>query len=157
MEKLFIERKSGDNKYLHRDFFVSGDIGITYVGKHYGDEGVKEYLRGYARSFYQPLAASVIKEGFKALQDYFTDIFRKEEMPEVLHTSLSDNALGIKIDKCPAVTFMRKSGHTPSEWYKETTYTVYGELAAMCGLDFEVKYYNEEDGSTEFTFLRRQI
>ena len=29
MEKLHIERKAADNKYLHKDFHVSADIGIT--------------------------------------------------------------------------------------------------------------------------------
>lgn len=152
MAKLFIERKAGENKYLHRDFFVSGDIGISFVGENYGDEGVKEYLACYAESFYKPLAQAVIEKGLIELKNYFTDIYKKEEWEQYLHARIDGDVLTITVDKCPAVTFMKASGHTPSRWYKETTYTVYGTLAKMCGLDFEVKYYDEKDGKTEFTF-----
>jgi len=60
MEKLFIDRKASDNKYLHRDFHVSADNGITYVGKKYGDEAVKEYLTQYAKSFYKLLVGKIL-------------------------------------------------------------------------------------------------
>lgn len=153
MEKLHIERKAADNKYLHRDFHISADIGITYVGENYGDDAVKDYLTQYAKSFYKPLAEDVKKNGLKSLEENFENVYKKEEWTEYLHTTLTENELTVKIDKCPAVTFMKSTGHTPSKWYKETTYTVYSVLAEMCKLSFSVKYYNEEDGSTEFKFV----
>ena len=52
---LVMERKASDNKYLHRDFHISADNGIEYVGKKYGDEGVKEFLSDFARSYFQLL------------------------------------------------------------------------------------------------------
>ena len=155
MEKLHIERKAADNKYLHKDFHVTADVGITYVGENYGDNAVKEYLTQYALSFYKPLAEKVKKSGLKVLEENFINVYKKEEWTEYLHTNLSGDRLIIKIDKCPAVVFMKSTGHTPSKWYKETTYTVYRVLADMCDLDFFVKYYNEEDGSTEFGFIKR--
>ena len=33
MEKLFIDRKASDNKYLHKTFRVTTDIGITCLGE----------------------------------------------------------------------------------------------------------------------------
>ena len=156
MEKLHIERKAADNKYLHKDFHVTADIGITYVGENYGDNAVKEYLTQYAKSFYKLLAEEVKKNGLKPLEENFINVYKKEEWTEYLHTELTENELKVKIDKCPAVTFMRSIGHTPSKWYKETTYTVYRALADICELDFNVNYYNEEDGSTEFEFTRRK-
>ena len=155
MEKLHIERKASDNKYLHKDFHVTADIGISYVGENYGDQAVIEYLTQYAKSFYKILAKEIIEKGLKPLEDNFISVYEKEEWSKYLHTKLSDDTLKIKIDKCPAVTFMKSTGHTPSKWYKETTYTVYKTLAELCGLDFTVNYYNEEDGSTEFVFSRR--
>ena len=154
MEKLHIDRKAADNKYLHRDFHVSADIGIMYVGENYGDDAVKAYLTQYARSFYKLLVEEVNKKGLKAIEDDFKNVFEKEEWTEYLHTELTSDWLKIKIDKCPAITFMKSTGHTPSRWYKETTYTTYKTLAEMCGLLFVVNYYNEEDGSTEFIFKR---
>ena len=151
---LIMERKASDNKYLHKDFHVTADIGITYVGENYGDAAVKDYLKQYALSFYKPLAEEVKNKGLKPLEENFINVYTKEEWTEYLHTELTENELRVKIDKCPAVIFMKSTGHTPSKWYKETTYTVYRTLADMCGLDFKVGYYNEEDGSTEIEFLR---
>ena len=156
MEKLHIERKAADNKYLHKDFHVTADIGITYVGENYGDDAVKDYLTQYAKSFYKLLAEEVKEKGLIALKENFENVYKKEEWTEYLHTDLSENELKIKIDKCPAVTFMKSTGHIPSKWYKETTYIVYKVLAEMCGLKFTVNYYNEEDGCTEFQFIRRK-
>lgn len=156
MEKLHIERKASDNKYLHKDFHVTADIGIAYVGENYGDDAVKEYLTQYAKSFYKLLVEEVKINGLKALEDDFKKVYEKEECSEFLQAELSEDCLKIKANKCPAVTFMKSIGHTPSKWYKETTYTTYKTLAEMCGLDFVVNYYNEEDGSTEFVFTRRK-
>ena len=156
MEKLHIERKASDNRYLHKDFHVTADIGISYVGENYGDGAVIDYLSQYAKSFYKLLVEDVKKNGLRAIEEDFENVYKKEEWSEYLHTELSDDTLKITVDKCPAVTFMKSTGHTPSKWYKETTYTTYGTLAKLCDLDFIVNYYNEEDGSTEFVFTRRK-
>ena len=152
MEKLFIEKKASDNKYLHRDFFVTGDIGIAYVGETYGDEAVKEYLEQYAKSYHKLLAEEVKKNGLVALKAYFDNVYEKEEWSEYFQADLSEKMLTVKVKKCPAVTYMTSIGHTPSKWYKETVYTVYATLAKMCNLAFEVVYYDEETGKTEFMF-----
>ena len=146
-------RAAADNKYLHRDFHVSTDIGINYIGTHYGNEGVVEYLRRYATSFLSPLVEEIKKDGLVALKRYFEDLYMQEEMPEVLHTVLSDGLLEVTIDRCPAVTFMRKSGHTPSKWYIETVNTVYKTVAEATGIGFELLYYHTEDGSSSYRFF----
>ena len=154
MEKLYIERKASDNKYLHRDFHISADIGIAYIGEKYGDDAVKEYLTQYTRSFYKLFVKEVKAKGLVILKNNFEKIFKNEEWSSYLHCSFTEMELKIKIDKCPAVTYMKSMGHIPSKWYKETTCTVYAVLAEMCGLRFEINYYNEYDGSTEFRFLK---
>ena len=153
-EKLFIERKAADNKYLHRDFFVTGDIGIAYVGEIYGDEAVKEYLEQYAKSYYKLLAEEVKKNGLVTLKEYFENVYEKEEWSEYVTTELTADTLTVSVEKCPAVTYMKSVGHTPSKWYKETVYTVYKTLASMSRLAFEIEYYDEKDGSTKFIFKR---
>ena len=153
-EKLFIERKAADNKYLHRDFFVTGDIGIAYVGETYGDEAVKEYLEQYAKSYYSLLIKEVEKQGLQAIKDYFANVYKKEEWSQYLCMEITSNMLTVTVEKCPAVMYMKSIGHTPSKWYKETVYTVYKTLANMCGLAFKVEYYDEKDGSTKFIFKR---
>jgi hypothetical protein len=97
-EKLYIERKASDNKYLHRDFFVTGDIGISYVGENYGDNAVKEYLTQYAKSFYKLIFKQVEQNGLKALEEDVKNVYAKEEWTEYLHTELTNNSLKIKVD-----------------------------------------------------------
>lgn len=154
-EKLYIERKASDNKYLHRDFFVTGDIGIAYVGVNYGDEAVEEYLTQYAKSYYKHLAESVQKNGLEEIEKYFISVYEKEEWSEYIDTRLIGGQLIVTIEKCPAVTYMKSIRHTPSKWYKQTVYTVYATLAKLCGLSLEVIYYNENDGATEFVFKEK--
>ena len=152
MEKLHIDRKASDNKYLHRDFHLAVDNGLRYVGENYGDEGIKEYLTEYALNFYKLIAVDVKNNGLCVLENRFKTIFEKEEWSENLFTTLTENKLIIKIDKCPAIAYMKSQGHTPSPWYKELTYHVYSVLAKMCDLKFTVVSYSEEDGKAELVF-----
>ena len=153
-EHLKIDRKAGDNKYLHRDFHVTADIGLSYVGEHYGMDGVKEYLTDFAKSYYLLLANEVKEKGLIAIEDYLKKIFLAEERIEYLTTNLDGNTLNVKISKCPAIEFFKEIGHPVSKWYGETTKTVYAVLAQMAGLKFDLKYYNDSDGSAEYDFIK---
>ena len=44
-----MDRRAADNKYLHRDFHISNDLGAAYIAEKYGPEGVDEYLRTFDR------------------------------------------------------------------------------------------------------------
>lgn len=156
MEKLHIERKASDNKYLHRDFHLAVDNGLRYVGENYGDEGIKEYLTEYTLNFYKLIVKDVKKDGLIVLENRFKTIYEKEEWSEYLHTTLKENKLIIKIDKCPALAYMKSVNHVPSPWYKELTYTVYKVLAEMCGIGFKVDYYCEETGKAQLVFFIKE-
>ena len=153
-EHLIMERRAADNKYLHKDFHVTADIGIAYVGEHFGDSGVKEYMEQYARSFYSKLAGEVRAFGLVKIQEYLLEIFKREEREDFIETTLSEGELLVKIKRCPAIEFMRcEAGHTPSRWYGETTKTVYPVIAEMAGVGFELFSYDEEWGACEYRFF----
>ena len=57
-DKEVMDITAEDNKYLHRDFHLSGDFALSYCGKMYGDNGVKEFLTNFAKLNY----ASVIED-----------------------------------------------------------------------------------------------
>ena len=153
-EHLKIERKAQDNKYLHRDFHITADIGIAYVGELFGDEGVKEYLTQYAKSAHKLLAEEVKKDGLNALRGYFENIYLAEERPEYISAEADENSLRIRISRCPAIEFMKENGHQPTKWYGQTVTTVYPVLAEMCGLKFELKRYDDQTGAAEFLFKK---
>ena len=150
---LVMERRAADNKYLHRDFHVTADIGISYVGEHFGDTGVREYLTRYAKSFYKKLADEVRAHGVLQIKDYIYKIFSAEERADYVSFSYEEGVLTVKIKKCPAIEAMREMSHTPSRWYAETTKTVYPALAEMSGVGFQLISYDDETGAAEFKFF----
>ena len=154
MSEIVMERKASDNKYLHRDFHVSADIGIAYVGDKFGDGAVKEYLTRFALSYYKPLFGEYEKKGLIALKEWIEDTYKKEESPDAVETSLEEDCLSVNVKYCPAVKFMKEQGHTPSKWYRETTQTVNKTIADKCGLSFEMGAYDEETGKTTYKFKK---
>ncbi len=155
--KHVMDRKAADNKYLHRDFHVSGDVGIAYVGEHYGDNGVREYLTTFARRFYAPLVARIKAEGLAALEEHIVGIYATEEAADALCVERTDGELRVRVAYCPAVRFMKASGHTPSKWYIETTRTVNMTIADDADLGFELLSYDEETGAAAYRFFRRSF
>lgn len=155
LAKRVMDRRAADNKYLHRDFHVSGDLGLQYVGERYGDNGVKEYLRRFATAYFSPLVEEIRERGFLALKEHIEKIYEIEESPEVLKTTLNEDELFVEISKCPAITYMRSIDYTPSKWYIEQTRTVYETIADNAGLGFELISYDNKTGKAAFRFFRR--
>ena len=155
--KHIMDRRAADNKYLHRDFHVSGDIGLAYVGSHYGDNGVREYLRTFAARQYAPLIAKIKTDGLSALEEHILHIYEIEEAPDLVKTTLSDDELLVEVSACPAVGYMRKSGHEPSKWYIELTRTVNEQIADDADLGHEMFDYDPETGAASYRFFRRSF
>lgn len=155
MSIKIMDRRAADNKYLHRDFHISGDTGLRYVGEKYGDNGVKEYLRRFATAYYAPLAASVKEKGLVALKEHIENIYEIEEASEVLKTTLSDQELLVEVSYCPAMAYMKSIGYTPSKWYIEETRTVNETIADSADLGFELISYDNETGKAAYRFFRR--
>lgn len=150
-----MKRSSSDNKYLHKDFHISGDMGLKYVGEKYGDNGVKEYLRRFTTSYHSPLIESIKNKGLGTLEKYIKDIYMTEESPEVLKTTLTEKDLLVEIECCPAIAYMKSKGHIPSKWYIEETRTVYETIADNSDLGFELLSYDIDSGKTSYRFFRR--
>lgn len=150
-----MERKASDNKYLHRDFHLSADIGIAYIGERYGDNGVKEYLRKFAVAYYVPLVNDIKKRGLAALDEHIQKTYEKEEATKYLKTKLNDTQLMVEVEKCPGVEYMKSTGYQPSKWYIEGTRTVYETIADMSNISFELINYDQEDGKAKYRFFIR--
>lgn len=157
MAKLVMDRRAADNKYLHRDFHVSGDNGLRYVGTLYGDNGVKEYLRRFALAYYAPLAQAIRKEGLQALQAHIAGIYEGEEAADAVFMRLEESALQVDIAYCPGIAYMRSIGYTPSPWYIELTRTVNEVIADMADLAFELLSYEATDGKASYRFYKRSF
>lgn len=149
-----IDMKAEDNKYLHRDFHLLGDLALKYCGETFGDEAVIEFLTDYTLNYYSPQIEDIKKRSLTAIKEWIEKIYDVEEATELLHTELTDTSLKVKIDKSPVIEFMRSLNQEPSKYYIEETRTLYRVIAESCNLNFVLDYYNE-DGATELSFCTK--
>lgn len=145
MENLVMERRAYDNKYLHRDFHATMDIGIAYLGDTYGEETLDRYLTRYVQTRYKPM-------NLKELEAYFVGIYKAEEAEDALQTCLQDGKLTIKVSYCPALKYLNAHGGA-SKWNHKTTTVMYPALAQLCGLKFQLTAFDEATGAAEFAFM----
>lgn len=147
---LQMKRQASDNPYMHKDFHISMDIGLSYIGEHYGARGVTEYLTALAENYYAPLSAGIKVHELSEMEAYLKQIYAAENANDAISITCSDDVLHATITYCPAILHMNQSGHTPSVWYIETTKTLYSVIAERAGCRFELISYDSKTGATEF-------
>ena len=148
--------KAEDNKYLHKDFHLSGDHVLRYTGANYGENCVRDFLATYAKRYYSPQIEDAKKRGLIALKEWIERVYEVEEASEVLHTEMNEKSLTVTVDKSPVIEFMRSLNQEPSKYYIEQTRTLYAAIADACNYGFSLEYYNE-DGGTQFRFFERKF
>ena len=102
------------------------------------------------------LEEAVRREGLAPLARYLRELYETEEAADQLRLDQRDGALHVRVLACPAVTFMKSTGHTPSRWYRETTGTLYARLAKNAGLRFTLESYDEATGAAAFRFEKEE-
>ena len=154
-DTVIMDRKASQNEYFHPDFHSSMNMGIHYVGENYGMPAVREYLTRYTKNVYKKLMEDIRVRGLQAIEDKIRDTYRKEKAEDALETALSldGKELQVRTTYCPAVKHLKATGRDVSPWYRYTTEVVMETLAEMSGLRFEVHYYNEETGETQYSFV----
>ncbi len=149
-----MRRQAGDNRYFHRDFHLSMNAGVEYLGQHFGTVAVEQYLRQYALTYLAPLIDKMKSAGLEPLESYLQAIYTAEEAADVLTTARAGDTLTVRISACPAVTHIKASGRTVSRWYGLTTQTVMATLAQATGYRFAMPVYDEETGRAEYAFMK---
>ena len=149
--KTVVDMRADDNKYLHRDFHLSGDLALKYCGEMFGDGEVIGFLREFTKNYYSPQIERIKREGLPAFKEWIEKTYEVEESSHLIKTELSDGLLTVTVDRCPVIEYMRSLNQEPSKYYVEETRTVYGTVAEECGYGFTLEYYRE-DGGARFTF-----
>ena len=154
-DTVIMDRKASQNEYFHPDFHSSMNMGIHYLGENYGKGAVREYLTRYTNNVYKNLMEDIKVRGLQAIEAKIQDTYQKEKALDVLETTLSldGKELQVKIKYCPAVKHLKATGREVSPWYRYTTEVVMETLAKMSGFGFQVQYYNEETGETQYSFV----
>lgn len=147
-----IDMKAEDNKYLHRDFHISGDKAIQYCADNFGHDKAINFLTTYVKHFYAPKINDAKERGLIAVKEWIEDTYEKEEASHLLKTELSEDKLTVTIEKSPVIEYVRSINQEVSKYYIEQTRTLYKVFSDEAGFNFTLEYYNEKDGSTKFTF-----
>ncbi|NLD87741.1 MAG: hypothetical protein GX633_05735, partial [Clostridiales bacterium] len=122
--KTVIDMKPEDNKYLHRDFHLLGDMALLYCGEKLGEAAVNEFLTGYVKNYYAPVIEEIKTHGLAELKRRIQKLYETEEASEVLNTEFWDNCLTVTIEKSPVIEYMRSLNQEPSKYYIEQTRTL---------------------------------
>ena len=153
-EKLVMDVKASENEYFHRDFHISGDRGLRYVGEKYGDDAVREYLRRFTESYFAPLIEKTKASGLSALKEHIENIYSIEKCHGNVTCVLENGVLSVKVSECPGVSYMKESGYEPSKWYIENTRTVNRVIAENSGYEFKLTSYDESNGAAEYVYKK---
>ena len=153
-DTLVVDRTAEDNKYLHREFHNYMSMGVEYLVKNFGKDAAEKYLKRFAHNYYAPVIAEIKAQGLQRLEVFIEKTYEIEEASDKLHTELTADSLVVKVDACPAVTFLKTHGWEPSVWYYLTTETVMGTVAEEAGLSFRMVSYDAENGKAEYCFKK---
>jgi len=153
MPKQVMNRKAGDNVYLHKDFHGALSNGIDFIHEHYGPEAVRDYLRQFADTFYAPLKKDLVRRGLIALKEHYANVFKIEGGQA--RFKLTDNELRIEVDLNPAVHHMRAQNYPVARLYSETIRTVGEALCAGTPYAAELSAYDEASGRYTQRFFRK--
>jgi hypothetical protein len=148
-----MDRRASDNEYFHRDFHSFMNLGVHYVGEHFGIHGVKEYLIRFTHNVYNSIIADAQKtSALDAVESKIRDTYMKEKALDRLSICREDNTMTITVTSCPAIEHIISTGRFISPWYRYTTEFVMEALAAELGLRFTMNAYDEETGAASYTF-----
>ena len=145
-----MKRNASDNRYFHKDFHLSMNAGVEYVGTRFGTEAVDRYLRQYALAYFAPMIEQMRQEGIAPLEAYLKSVYLAEEAQDVLRTIHEGEGLRVFISECPAVRHIKASGRTVSQWYAFTTTSVMDAIAQAAGFQFTMQAYDDETGKASY-------
>lgn len=142
-------------KYLHRDFHMSMALGMEYIAKHYGEEGLKEYLAQFTLAFHKPLLEKVRETGLVAIAEYLRWLYTEEEAEDALEMKVTEDTVDVTIHYCPAVKHLNFREYSPRESFAAGTTVVYETVAKESGLGFEMISYDHATGAAKFRFFKK--
>ena len=78
-ETTVTQRKAADNSYFHKDFHSSMNMGIHYLGEHFGKAAVEAYLRQYTLKLYADVVKDYQQHGLHAITERIQHTYEKEQ------------------------------------------------------------------------------
>lgn len=150
-----MDRRASQNEYFHKDFHSILNMGIHYVGEHYGKEALTEFLTAFTHHVYTPVLTAIKEKGLAAIQEKILDTYHREKAEDAVETSLTGDTLTVTVYYCPAVRHLLDTGRTVSPWYPYTTTAIMQTLAGAAGCAFTMDSYDETTGAASYHFTKK--
>ena len=146
---------SRDSEYFHPDFHSSLNMGIDFVAREHGEEALRAFLTRYTRNVYGRVLKKMQEDPFGALEERIRETYGLEKAEDALELERTENSLTVRIQYCPAVRHLRKTGREVSAWFRLSTEVVMDTFASAGDLAFIMVSYDEETGAAEYRFEKR--
>jgi len=133
-----LDCKATDNEYLHKDFHGALCYTIKYLDENYGYETTNDYLKQVALNCYSPLIRSLKDKGLSALEKHWRTIFTKED--GLFNLNYENKMLVLRVERCPAISHLKKSNQLFTTRYCETTVVVNQTICEAAGYKCSCQY-----------------
>lgn len=133
-----LDCKQSDHEYLHKDFHGALCYAIKYLDDNLGIEATDEYLKIVAETYFKPLSEKLKKTGLKALEDYFREMFQKENGRfRIFYTK---EKLILEVEECPAIAHLKKQNLFFTERHCQSTVIVNEAICRQAGFKCSCEY-----------------
>ena len=150
-ETLVVDPKEAE--YFHPDFHSSMNMGIDYIGRVHGFDHLKKYLELYTERVYKPVIEEMKTAGaLTAIENKIRETYKLEKAEDLVSIENDGKTLTVKVESCPAVTHLHKTGREVSEFFGYTTEIVMATLAKIGGVKFTMVAYDAATGKSEYKF-----
>ena len=139
---------------VHKDFHGALSYGLQFVEDNYGREGLDDFLSRLAESIYLPLVDGIRARGLDALREYWQTIFEMEQGE--FEMCMQDDALVLRVHRCPAICHMKECGYAIAEHFCEHTRIVNEAVCKAAGCRSSVEY-DQRAGSCVQRFWKETI
>lgn len=153
-DTLILDRRASDNEYFHQNFHAGMSNSIEYLGTFYGKDAVGDYTEKYMHHVYPEEMKKCREEKLKAVEAFLRFLFEREKAGDALSTGLSADGkkLSVRVEPCPQITYLRKSGLSVSEYLEVLTKAQLAVLAREAGAQVAYGTFDAETGSREYEF-----
>ena len=139
-----------------REWYSGYSIIYNWFEDRYGNQALEDYWHFIAKEVYSDLAEAFQKGGLPYIRGYFQEII--EEDDGKVRFDQTENSLTVEILECPDYIWQKaylEIGGMPRENYYRSYETIYGDVAKMAGMDFELLRY-DRDGRLKFKFTEKE-
>ena len=118
------------------DFYFVVNSTARHIHDEYGMDVLVDYWRALGREYYGPRAARWREGGLQAIADDWHQYFLHEPGAEV-RTTVTEDAVQLDVDVCPAIKHLRASGRDIVPYFCEHCDHTCGSMAHEAGFGFE--------------------